>query len=162
MGGEPATLPTPAGADIGDANPGISSDAPATFPLGSTDVTWTATDASGNISTAIQVVVVADTTPPTITAPPSITGLAFAGFDDLIACGDVAVRCNDWVVCDNDGAVVIPVELAGQVADAGVEQERFERFIQEKVKNGASVMGLYPPDEAAMSEYQRWLESGGA
>ena len=46
----------------------ISSDAPATFPLGTTTVTWTATDAAGNSSSATQQVLVKDTTAPVVTA----------------------------------------------------------------------------------------------
>ncbi|MCG8487333.1 MAG: HYR domain-containing protein, partial [Chromatiales bacterium] len=54
----------------------ITSDAPATFPAGTTVVTWTATDANGNSSSATQNVTVtapADTTPPVVTAPADIT-----------------------------------------------------------------------------------------
>lgn len=91
-------------------------------------------------------------------APPSIVGLAFAGFDELIGCGGVAVRPHDIIVCDNDGAVVIPAELASQVAEQGLEQERFERFVQHKVKQGASVVGLYPPGDEALAEYASWSE----
>jgi hypothetical protein len=42
--------------DACDASPAISNNAPAVFPLGDTEVTWTATDASGNAASAIQVV----------------------------------------------------------------------------------------------------------
>lgn len=50
----------------------ISNDAPTTFPLGVTKVTWTVKDTSGNTVTAIQTVVVSDATKPTITAPPTV------------------------------------------------------------------------------------------
>ena len=94
-----------------------------------------------------------------VAPPPSIIGLAYAGFGELIGCGGVAVRPGDIVVCDNDGALVIPAEMADEVAEAGLEQERFERFVQEKVLNGASVYGLYPPDEATLKEYAHWCGS---
>ena len=96
-----------------------------------------------------------------IAAPPSIVGLAFAGYDDMIGCGGVAVCPNDVMVCDNDGAVVIPAAMAAEVAEAGVEQERFERFVQQRVGEGAGVVGLYPPDEATLADYRRWCEAGG-
>ena len=95
-----------------------------------------------------------------VAAPPSIIGLAFAGFGDVIGCGGVAVRPGDVMVCDNDGAVVVPIEMAAAVADAGIEQERFERFVQQRVKAGASVLGLYPPEPAALAAYREWLEAG--
>jgi len=51
----------------------ITSDAPASYPLGTTVVTWTATDANGNASTGIQNVIVVDTTVPIVTAPVAVT-----------------------------------------------------------------------------------------
>jgi len=44
----------------------VTHDAPDLFPLGTTVVTWTATDASGNVASDTQAVVVVDTTPPDI------------------------------------------------------------------------------------------------
>ena len=43
------------------------------FPVGTTTVTYTATDASGNTSSATQTVTVADNTPPAIAAPPAVS-----------------------------------------------------------------------------------------
>ena len=45
--------------DIGDVK--ISNNAPEIFPLGETQVTWTATDASGNVASAVQSITVSDT-----------------------------------------------------------------------------------------------------
>jgi len=95
-----------------------------------------------------------------VAAPPSIVGLAFAGFDEVIGCGGVAVCPGDVLVCDTDGAVVIPAAMAAEVAEAGIEQERFERFVQQRVAEGASVVGLYPPDDGTLEDYRRWCEEG--
>jgi regulator of RNase E activity RraA len=93
-----------------------------------------------------------------VAAPPSIVDLAYAGHGELIGCGGVAVAPGDIVVCDNDGAVVMPAAMAEDVAAAGVEQERFERFVQQRVKAGDSVYGLYPPDQATLDAYAAWQD----
>jgi len=46
----------------------VTSNAPATFPLGTTQVTWRATDGNGNTVSAVQRVSVVDTTAPVVTA----------------------------------------------------------------------------------------------
>ncbi len=64
------TLGTPSTAD----NCGVAStsnDAPVTFPIGNTTVTWTVTDNSGLTATDIQVVTVVDNIAPVISACPS-------------------------------------------------------------------------------------------
>jgi hypothetical protein len=49
------------------------------FPVGTTTVTYTATDAHGNMATAMQTVTVIDNTPPTITAPATVTAYTGPG-----------------------------------------------------------------------------------
>jgi len=72
---------------------------PATFPLGATVVTWSATDGAGNTGTATQTVTVTDTTAPVVTAPLDVTVEA-TGAQTAVLLG--AGTANDLV----DGALV--------------------------------------------------------
>jgi len=66
------TIGTATATDLVGVN-AITSDAPATFPVGTTTVTWTATDNYGNSASAIQSVTVTDTTNPAITIPADVS-----------------------------------------------------------------------------------------
>ena len=78
------TLGTPTTADnCGVAS--VTNNAPGTFPLGNTTVTWTVTDNAGNTATATQVVTVVDNTNPTIVAPANLTVNANANCQAVIA-----------------------------------------------------------------------------
>ena len=76
-----------------------------------------------------------------------------------IACGGVAVFPGDLLVGDQEGVVVIPAHLAAAVAAEAEEMEQKERFIMEKIRSGASIVGTYPPDEATLAEYRAWKEA---
>ena len=54
-----------------------------------------------------------------VAAPASVNGLTFVGWDEPIACGGCAIFPGDIIVCDDDGAVVIPQNLLAFVADGG-------------------------------------------
>jgi hypothetical protein len=66
LAGTPVVVPLPTATDNCDDNVTITSNAPAVFPLGTTTVTFTATDDAGNSSTATTTVTIVDTTAPTI------------------------------------------------------------------------------------------------
>ena len=65
----------------------ITNNAPDSFPLGETTVTWTATDSSGNFATATQTVSVVDTTSPTLTVPENIIVDSFT-LEKLVVIGE--------------------------------------------------------------------------
>jgi regulator of RNase E activity RraA len=73
-----------------------------------------------------------------------------------IACGGVAVYPGDVLVGDDEGVVVIPRHLADEAAREAAAQERREEFILEKIRSGASIVGVYPPNEATLREYEEW------
>ena len=76
----------------------------------------------------------------------------------IIGCGGVMVAPGDVLVGDEDGVVVIPRHLAADVATAAAEQESLEEFILEQVRAGASIKGVYPPNEATLAAYRAWQE----
>lgn len=63
----PLTLDPPPVIDLFPAT--VTHDAPASFALGLTSVTWTARDMNGNVASARQNVTIRDTTPPVVTPP---------------------------------------------------------------------------------------------
>jgi Ca2+-binding RTX toxin-like protein len=67
----------------------VTNDKPIIFPFGSTTVTWTVTDTSGNISQATQVVTLVDTTDPEIFAPSDIVAEAISLSGTMVELGGV-------------------------------------------------------------------------
>ena len=63
-------------------------------------------------------------------SPPSIGGLVFAGWNEPIGCGDAAIWPGDLIVADEDGVLVVPPELAEEVAAGGEKQNHFEQWVQ--------------------------------
>ena len=74
-----------------------------------------------------------------------------------ISCGGVAVYPGDILVGDADGVIVIPRHLATEVANDTIEMERFETFVLEEVRDGASIRGIYPPtDSETLVRFEKW------
>jgi regulator of RNase E activity RraA len=92
-------------------------------------------------------------------APASVNGLTFVGWQEPIACGGCAIFPDDVIVCDDDGAVVIPQNLVGFVAEEGAEHERMETWIVSEVERGEKLPGLYPMNEETKARYQAWKKT---
>ena len=137
----PVTLTVPAVTDAVDASPAVVNDQPAGgFPLGTTEVTWTATDASGNSATVLQFVTIVDGdpgSPLTLTAPANRNVEATGASTDVelgaaVASGGVPplTLTNNapsggyplgnttvtWTVTDADGTSVTDTQIV-RVAD---------------------------------------------
>ncbi len=114
-----ANLCSASGVSLGTPNTGdncgvasVLSDAPATFPVGTTVVTWTVTDNSGNKATCMQNVVVEDNQNPTISCPPIINKNADAGLCTASAVGlGIPLTNDNCGVLDvtNDAPAIFPV-----------------------------------------------------
>ena len=88
-------------------------------------------------------------------APPSVAGLTFVNWGEPIACGGVAVFPDDWVVVDEDGAVLVPAAKIDEIVAEAPEQERLEAWIMSEVEQGASLPGLYPPNAENKARYEK-------
>ncbi len=75
-----------------------------------------------------------------------------------VACAGVLVLPGDVLVGDAEGVVVIPAQLAEEIAEAAAEQERREQFAYERVDAGESTVGVFPLADERRAEYEAWLE----
>jgi regulator of RNase E activity RraA len=73
-----------------------------------------------------------------------------------IGCGGVPVFPGDIIVGDEEGVVVIPKAISPGVIAEAFEHMQFQAFVQKKVDDGQSVVGLYPPSAAVREDYERW------
>ena len=79
-----------------------------------------------------------------------------------IGCGDAPVFPGDVVVGDAEGVIVIPSHLADEIAAEAVEMTAFEDFVTEKVLEGRSILGLYPPtDPQSRVDFETWRKANG-
>lgn len=73
-----------------------------------------------------------------------------------IGCAGVLIMPGDVLVGDGEGVVAIPAQVAEEVAHDTYEQELRETFFTQKVANGATINGVYPPNEETLAEYAVW------
>jgi regulator of RNase E activity RraA len=95
-------------------------------------------------------------------APTNLTLHEAIEINGPIGCGDAPVFPGDVIVGDAEGVVVIPAHLADEVAAEATEMTVFEDFVQEKVMEGRSILGLYPPtDEQSRVDFAAWRQARG-
>ncbi|WP_422368080.1 ribonuclease activity regulator RraA [Pelagibius sp.] len=95
--------------------------------------------------------------------PSSPTNLTHHQAIDLnvpIGCGDAPVFPGDILVGDDDSVIVIPAYLADEIAEEASEMTAYETFVIEQVKNGASIVGLYPATkDENLEAFAAWRKS---
>ena len=95
-------------------------------------------------------------------APTNLTVHQAIDINVPIGCGDAPVFPGDVIVGDGEGVVVIPAHLADEIAAEAVEMTVFEDFVQEKVMEGRSILGLYPPtEEQSRIDFAAWRQANG-
>ena len=95
-------------------------------------------------------------------APTNLTLHQAVDINLPIGCGDVAVWPGDIVVGDREGVIVLPAHLAAEIAIEATEMTVFEDFVVEKVMEGRTILGLYPPtDEQSRTDFAAWRAEKG-
>jgi len=101
--GQTVLIGTATAIDVCDPNPSVISDAPTLFSLGTTVVTWEATDSEGNAISGTQDVMVVDTIAPSLTIPGNIVvecsgpngqAVSIGTATGSDACGTVTITSN--------------------------------------------------------------------
>jgi regulator of RNase E activity RraA len=73
-----------------------------------------------------------------------------------VACGGVTVMPGDLIIADDDGAVVVPIGLAPQLARKAAEHVEWEEFSRLKLSEGGDLRKYYPLNEEGRAEYEAW------
>lgn len=95
-------------------------------------------------------------------APTNLTLHQALDLNVPIGCGDAAVFPGDIIVGDADGVIVVPAEIADEVAEEAVEMTVYEDFVVDMVKQGASIIGLYPmTDPKNEPLFKEWRSKNG-
>jgi len=64
------------------------------------------------------------------------------GFGEIgaeISCGNQTVRTGDWIIGDDSGVVVVPQEIAQEIANRALDVKEQENRIREEIKHGGSL-----------------------
>lgn len=95
-------------------------------------------------------------------APTNLTLHQALDINVPIGCGDVAVWPGDVMVGDREGVVVIPADLADEIAAEAVEMTAYEDFVTEEVQGGRSIIGLYPATkDQSLKDFEAWRSKNG-
>lgn len=95
-------------------------------------------------------------------SPTNLTLHQALEFDIPIGCGDVAVWPGDIIVGDDESVIVVPKDIADEIADEAVEMTAFEDFVTEEVRAGKTIIGLYPAtNPQTLTDYAAWRAKTG-
>ena len=78
-----------------------------------------------------------------------------------IDCSGTLVVPGDIIIADDDGAVVVPISLAEQLAEKGGEHAEWEVFTRIKLSEGGDLRKYYPLSEEGRAEYEAWKANNG-
>jgi regulator of RNase E activity RraA len=75
-----------------------------------------------------------------------------------IACSRVLVLPGDILIADDDGVVVVPRQIAPEIARLTLEHEDWESFSRMKLRDGGTLEKYYPLNAEGRSEYEQWRQ----
>ena len=87
-------------------------------------------------------------------APTNLTKHQALDLNVPIGCGSVAVFPGDIAVGDGDGVIIIPAELAEEIALEAKSMEHYEAWVIEQVDKGTPIIGLYPLNDETRAKYE--------
>ena len=64
------------------------------------------------------------------------------GFGEIgaeITCGNQTVKTGDWIIGDDSGVVIVPQEIAQEIANRALDVKEHENRIREEIKSGGSL-----------------------
>jgi len=64
------------------------------------------------------------------------------GFGEIgaeIICGNQTIKTGDWIIGDDSGVVVVPQEIAQEIANRALDVKEHENRIREEIKSGGSL-----------------------
>jgi regulator of RNase E activity RraA len=73
-----------------------------------------------------------------------------------IACGGQLVMPGDIIVADDDGAIVVPVQLAPALLEKASTHHDWEEFSRMRLGEGGDLRRYYPLSDEALPEYEAW------
>ena len=56
-----------------------------------------------------------------------------------ITCGNQIVKTGDWIIGDDSGVVIVPQEIAQEIANRALDVKEHENRIREEIKSGSSL-----------------------
>ena len=78
-----------------------------------------------------------------------------------ISCGGAPVYPGDIMVGDEEGVVVVPVEIAAEVAEEAGQMTAYEDFAAEQVRGGAEIFSVYPATDLSRQRFETWRRNRG-
>ncbi|HWM69039.1 MAG TPA: ribonuclease activity regulator RraA [Steroidobacteraceae bacterium] len=95
-------------------------------------------------------------------APTNLTLHQAIDINVPIGCGGAPVFPGDAIVGDADGVIVVPKEIAAEIAEEATFMTVYEDFVADMVARGCSIIGLYPlTDHRNEALFLQWRERTG-